>query len=220
VHHRIANQLGLPVATIRTQIATTNEGPDVLSKEAATHALEETAARIIAIAQWSRQQVDLAQHGVFDLANLLVQNCAELGAALSLADRVRFSHQMGSNCCVNGDEAPVLGLVVGEIVMNAVKYAHPTGIPVEIVVACSATPEGRPCIEIYDDGVGLPQGFDEARDAGGGLKIIRSLVEKIGAELSMQSSDLGLSFHILLPFRSPPAAIRRGADECHPGVVQ
>ena len=56
-------------------------------------------------------------------------------------------------------------------------------------------------IEIGDDGIGLPEGFEESRDGGAGFKIIRTLAQNIGAELKIQSDDLGLSFRITLPRR-------------------
>src|ERR1700691_4176879 len=110
---------------------------------------------------------------------------------------------------VNADQASGLTLVMSEIVMNAVKYAHPTGIPVEISIACTTARDGGVMLVVADDGVGLPEGFDERRDAGVGLKVIRSLLQKIGARLDMESDDLGLSFRIALPpaSREPRAEV-------------
>ena len=66
-------------------------------------------------------------------------------------------------------------------------------------MTCMVAPDGSVVLEIGDDGVGLPEGFDHARDAGVGLKLIRSLVEKIGATVEIESDDLGLRFRIVLP---------------------
>ena len=65
------------------------------------------------------------------------------------------------------------------------------------------TPSGGLVPHIADDGVGLPEDFDEARDAGRGLKLVRGLVESAGGRLKMKSDQLGLSFSI-----EPPAAPR------------
>jgi two-component sensor histidine kinase len=54
-------------------------------------------------------------------------------------------------------------------------------------------------LHIADDGVGLPEGFDEKRDAGPGLRLVRGLVESVGGRLTLNSDPLGLGFSIELP---------------------
>jgi two-component sensor histidine kinase len=54
-------------------------------------------------------------------------------------------------------------------------------------------------VEIGDDGVGFPEDFDEWRDAGIGLRLVRSLVEGTGGSLAIKSDPLGLTFSIELP---------------------
>ena len=61
------------------------------------------------------------------------------------------------------------------------------------------TPDGGVALEIGDDGVGFPEGFVESRDAGVGLKLVRSLVENSGGRLETRSDALGLTFAIQLP---------------------
>lgn len=204
-NHRIANQLFLLVAMIHSQAVAVKKGPALLARDDASSMLAEMAARVIALAHLHRRLVDVPQAHEIDLPNLLIESCTELSKALALGERLRFRHALDSKCPVSAEQASVLSLLVGEIVMNAVKYAHPTGIPVEVTVACSVTRDGRSCVEISDDGVGLPEGFDERHNGGVGFKIIRSLAEKVGAELTTHSDDLGLSFSILLPSRETPA---------------
>lgn len=200
-HHRIANQLAVLAAMIEVQAVSFRRGADVVPKETVLSLLVDTAARITGMARVHRRLIDLPRGEDTDLSSLLIEGCLELANSMALGERVHFKHRLSSECRVGADEAAVLSLLVGEIVMNAIKYAHPTGIPVEISLSCATTQDGRPAIEIGDDGIGLPEGFDEARDGGAGFKIIRALAENIGAELKIQSDDLGLSFRILLPRR-------------------
>jgi two-component sensor histidine kinase len=93
----------------------------------------------------------------------------------------------------------MLTLAFSEIVTNAVKYAHPIGLPVEVSIASALAAEGGVVLQIADDGVGFPEGFDESRDAGVGLKLVRSLVENAGGCLATKSDELGLTFSIQLP---------------------
>jgi two-component sensor histidine kinase len=80
-----------------------------------------------------------------------------------------------------------------------VKYAHPSGLPVELSIVATTAPDGGAVLEIGDDGVGLPEGFEESRAAGKGLKLMRLLVENIGGGLNIKSHALGLTVAIRLP---------------------
>src|ERR1051325_1140341 len=200
-HHRIANQLAILAAMIQVQVASLRRGPGAVPKERALSLLEDTAARIAGMGHLQRRLIEMPRGGEVDLSRALIESCLELATSLSLGERVRFKHMLSSDCRIGANEAAVLHLLVGEIVMNAIKYAHPTGIPVEIGLSCATAQDGRLAIEIGDDGIGLPEGFEESRDGGAGFKIIRTLAENIGADLKIQSDDLGLRFRILLPGR-------------------
>ena len=200
-HHRITNHLALLVAMIRTQNAAIKKGPPTLTREDASGVLSEISANLVAMGHLHRQFVREPGSATVDLSDLLVESCSEMMAALSLGDRVLFRHEFTAPCEITADEASSLSLLLSEIVMNAIKYARPDGSRVEIDVSCRMTPEGYPAIEISDDGVGLPVGFDERSHGGAGFRIIRALAQKLQAKLSIESSFLGLSFRVLLPAR-------------------
>jgi len=103
------------------------------------------------------------------------------------------------------DEAQKISLIVVEILMNAIKYAHPTGVPIEMRVACTPTNDGI-MLEFDDDGVGLPEGFNVHLDGGVGFKTIRTLARELGATLQIESDYLGLSFRLSLPRMSAATA--------------
>ena len=72
-----------------------------------------------------------------------------------------------------------------------------------MTIGCHADCDGGLVIEAGDDGIGLPENFDTARDGGLGFKVIRSLVGQIGARLQIDSNELGLLFRIRLPREMP-----------------
>ena len=53
-------------------------------------------------------------------------------------------------------------LIICEIMTNAMKYAHPAGVPkVHMKVVCRfPLPDGSLFVSVSDDGVGLPEGFE------------------------------------------------------------
>lgn len=80
------------------------------------------------------------------------------------------------------DSATALGTVVNELVANAAEHAFgENGGRIEVRVTRDG--EGRPVIEVADDGHGLRTDYS----AGLGLSIVRRLVARAGATLDLQS---------------------------------
>jgi PAS domain-containing protein len=66
-------------------------------------------------------------------------------------------------------------------------------------VTCSQVREGWVTIEITDDGVGLPEGFDPATDGGTGFRVMRALSQRLQARLGFKSTSLGLRVSLRVP---------------------
>lgn len=204
--HRIANHLGTVMAMIRTQARAVRQGPVVVHRERVGRILDEALMKIVAISHLHRRLAVTTESGSVDLGDLLIEFVDEIVTSLGLANRLHVRHTIGGRCLVTKEQASKLILITSEVVMNAVKYAHPTDIPIEMTVSCRMTEDGRPMVEIADDGTGLPEGFDTERDGGFGFRLIRNLTKKIGASLRIESDALGLSFHLVLPSAAAPAS--------------
>ena len=76
-----------------------------------------------------------------------------------------------------------LAFIVNELITNAAKYGGG-----RITVSLESTP-GRHALSVSNDGPALPEGFDPAACTGLGMRIIRSFVERIGAELQVGRGD-------------------------------
>ena len=77
-----------------------------------------------------------------------------------------------------------LGFIANELITNAAKYG--TG---RITVSLEPNPEKGYALSVSNDGPGLPEGFDPAASEGLGMRIIRSLVKRIGGELQFGPGD-------------------------------
>ena len=69
---------------------------------------------------------------------------------------------------------------------------------------CFRRPGGAILIQIADDGVGLPEGFDPAKDGGLGMRMVRMLADQLGASLTFESTGIGLTVRLLIP---PPRPV-------------
>jgi two-component system, sensor histidine kinase PdtaS len=79
-----------------------------------------------------------------------------------------------------------LGFIANELITNAAKYG--TG---RITVSLQLNAERGYALSVSNDGPGLPEGFDPAACKGPGMRIVRSLVERIGGELRIDRGDNG-----------------------------
>lgn len=196
-NHRIANHLAIAAGMVSAQISTLRQGPPMLTRQAAEQMLRDTANRIHGIARLHRRLMREPGTGLIEISDLLLETIRQFASALSLDDRLSVCHSLASGCVLHARKAHTLTLIVGEIVLNAAKHAHPTGVPIEISVACTSSGNGTITVEICDDGIGLPEGFDTTKDGGFGFGLIRNLAQSIGARLQIESDDLGLCFRMV-----------------------
>jgi two-component sensor histidine kinase len=119
-------------------------------------------------------------------------------ALSSPEQRVRVIHT-GGDCLVLMRHVQPLVLILCEIFINAMKYAHPAGVPLIMTVDCEPAADGRLLLSISDDGVGLPDGFQPQMEGGMGFRVMYRLAQEIGCELQITSTHLGLNFRLSLP---------------------
>jgi two-component sensor histidine kinase len=205
-NHRIANSLTLLVSMVRMQAASVRRNPGPLPPAEVRLLLEGIAARINTVGQLHRLLSHVASDGVTNLKPHLHDVTNALVAALSSEDQmVRVEHS-GGDCMVLMRQVQPVILILCEVFINAMKYAHPAGVPLVMTVDCRAANDGRLVLTISDDGVGLPENFDLASHGGLGFKVMRSLAAEIGAEFQIETSNLGLSFRVSLPACSMASA--------------
>lgn len=93
------------------------------------------------------------------------------------------------------DEAIPFGLIVNELLSNALKYAFPQGRQGTITIRCLARDDGRISLIVADDGVGLPAGLDFRNTETLGLQLVQLLVRQLRGILEIEN-DGGASFAI------------------------
>jgi two-component sensor histidine kinase len=109
------------------------------------------------------------------------------------------------------DDAVSLGLIINELVTNAIKHAFSDRRAGHIRVGFEVDDE-KWCLSVEDDG----DGFNDRRKAGMGLDLVRGLSRQLGGELQVKSSKAGstfrLSFQQLKPTMRQPALVSGGWD--------
>jgi two-component sensor histidine kinase len=98
---------------------------------------------------------------------------------------------------VPSEDAVQLGIVVNELITNAVKHAYPPPHKGKIIVKLSAA-DDEIRLSVRDFGPGLAA--DGRGPSGLGMRLVRSLVEKRGGAVTLESGD-GLEVQVTLPDR-------------------
>jgi two-component sensor histidine kinase len=99
------------------------------------------------------------------------------------------------------DFAIPFGLIVNELVTNAVKHAQADVESPEVRVGLRLTGEGAVLL-VSDNGPGFPEGFDPESGTSLGMELVRSLVSQLRGSIEY-SSEGGATLRVVVP---PPAA--------------
>lgn len=198
-NHRVANSLALIASLVRMQAVRLEPATATMSYGEAAHLLDTVAARIATVGQLHRLLAYRHEGEAIDIASHLKEICWALIDALTSADRPVELEFDAPGCVVASRCVQPLSLIVSELVINAIKYAHPSGLGVRVSVGCRTTDDGTLVLTVADDGVGFPDGFDPHNDGGLGFRVVRSLAERLGACLDFESDRLGVRFRLALP---------------------
>lgn len=93
------------------------------------------------------------------------------------------------------NQAIPCGLIVNELVSNALKHAFPDDRPGKIVVTLGSESSGICDLSVCDDGLGLPHGLDTVNARTTGLAIVNALVHQLDAEMNIEPRD-PTCFHV------------------------
>ena len=166
IHHRVKNNLQTVSALLRLQSRR-------IEDPAASAALNEAVRRIASIALVHETLSSSTEASVAfdDVLDRLVTHALELSPRMGELNISRHG-ELGS---LDPRIATPLSLVVTELIHNALEHGlAESGANLTIEVSRL---EGSAEIIIFDDGVGLPDGFTILESANLGLQIVRTLTE-------------------------------------------
>jgi PAS domain S-box-containing protein len=137
-----------------------------------------------------------------DLATYVTDLCEALRPITEDAGRVSFDVSAEDGILVEADTAFALGIVLTELITNAVKYAFPSPRSGTIFAKAQRGEPGRVEVSIKDDGIGMAS----FREGSLGYGLVRSLVQQIDGTIAVQS-DPGLA--VTISFAASPTDERQ-----------
>ncbi len=178
LQHRVANSLQI-IASVLLQSAKRVE-----SDETRTH-LYDAHQRVMSVAAVQRQ-LAATTLGDVGLRTYFTELCQSIGASM-IRDHDQLTLEVSSDdSLATADVSVSLGLIVTELVINALKHAFPGGRKGKIIVGYHA--EGADwTLSVSDNGVGMPTDTASAK-SGLGTSIVAALAQQLNA--SVQGSDV------------------------------
>ncbi|MCA1458337.1 sensor histidine kinase [Bradyrhizobium sp. BRP22] len=199
--HRIANNLASLSAVIRLQRNAICKSGETFTTEQVSMLLDDIRARIQVTARLHKS-LALATSGNGVKLGDFLREISEMIATLGSEGKMYLSFENGCDGYIDPRHALHAGLITAELLTNASKYAHPSGLVVKVNVRCEARDDGSFMVEVTDDGVGFPENFDPATDGGLGFQLMRSLANGLNAELQFEHDDLGVRARLAKPKRA------------------
>jgi two-component sensor histidine kinase len=196
--HRIANNLTSLSGAVRLQRNAISKSGKSLDPGQACLLLDDIIARIEVTAKLHKSLAMAVNGNGVDLGHFL-QEIAEMIATLGPEGKMELTFHHTGDGYIDPRHALHAGLITAELLTNACKYAHPTGIPVKVKVHCDTNEDGSFFVAVTDDGVGFPEKFDPSADGGLGFQLMRALANGLDAELQFEHDSLGVCARLVKP---------------------
>jgi two-component sensor histidine kinase len=197
IHHRVKNNLQIISSLLNLQ-------KNYVTSSDCWNVLDESQNRVHSMALIHEKlyqtenltQIPFAEY-IQDLSHFLFRS---YGAE---PDRVKL--KVDSKAFLNIDTAIPCGLIVSELVSNALKYAFPGKENGEISIA-TAQENGMFELTVQDNGVGFPENLDFRNTQSLGMRLVNTLAKQLQGSIEMDRSR-GTLFRICFPSKMPAALL-------------
>jgi len=187
IHHRVKNNLQLISSLLSLQVR---------SRKGATvdQLVYEIQGRIHSIAllhEMLYQSGDLVHVNFGKYIETLAQTIVRYFGMNSRVD----VNVTAEDIKLSLDGSIYCGLLLNELITNAMKHAFPAGRKGTLNIAAGRNGESEVVLSVADDGVGLPESFDIANATSLGLELVQSLTTKLHGELEI-TGEKGSAFQL------------------------
>jgi two-component sensor histidine kinase len=178
IHHRVKNNLQVISSLLNLQATR-------LGDSRAIDALRDSQDRVRSMAlvhEKLYQSPDLAQIDFADYTRALTRSL--FGSYRDHVPGIALRTQI-DDTLMSVDIAIPCGLILSELVSNALKHAFPDGRSGEIIISLRAQ-EGSRVLTVADDGVGLPQEMEVLHPESLGLELVNTLATQLDGTLTWE----------------------------------
>jgi len=187
IHHRVKNNLQIVISLLNTQSA-------YLDNEDAVAAIRISQNRMHAMSlihQKLYQSDNMANIDMFWYVHELANHMME---SFDVRNRIEFLIDV-DKIYLNIVQAVPLGLILNEAISNSIKYAFPQKDKGIITVSLKKDDESMCTLNISDNGIGLPDGFDPEATNSLGMSLMIGLSNQIDGDFKILNNH-GVTINI------------------------
>jgi two-component sensor histidine kinase len=189
MHHRVANSLQIIASILLIKART------VQSEEIRLH-LEDAHQRVMSVATAQQQLQASGLNESIEIGPYLSKLCGSLAKSMVGERRPVSIKVQATSGAARSSEAVSLGLIVTELVINALKHAFSSGEAGEILV--SYDPQGSGWrLSVSDNGTGPGDDSAERPRIGLGTSIVEALARQLDATVQKSSGPQGTTVSIV-----------------------
>ncbi|MBE8970972.1 PAS domain S-box protein [Nostocales cyanobacterium LEGE 12452] len=188
IHHRVKNNLGIVSSLLQMQCRRTQD-PVV------TAILRDSQNRIASIALVHEKLYRSEDLADIDFAQYIPDLTTHLFDSYNVSSSQIQLHIQVNNASLDIETAIPCGLIINELVSNALKYAFVGNRGGKIEVKFYQQSASTLILIIRDNGVGLPENFDSKKTKTLGITLIQGLVKQLRGKLEIDSQQ-GTEFKI------------------------
>lgn len=183
VNHRVANSLAMVAALVGLQA-------NAVDNEEAKGALAETQARIQAIAGVHRHLYTTDDVRSVQIGDYLQSLAAELEATMQATGNDSRILVTVENIAIPTEKAASIGVIVTELVTNAIKYAYADRGRGDVRILMSRRNDQVIDLAVEDDGIGW-DGTGKPQGTGLGSRIVKAMAHGLGAQVAYHTAGAG-----------------------------
>ena len=182
LQHRVANSLQI-IASVLMQSARR-----VQSEETRLH-LHDAHSRVMSIAMLQKQLAVTELKSV-DLRTYFADLCRSISASMIDDPQGLTLETIVDDTTTNSDVSVSMGLIVTELVINAIKHAFPDQTVGGKITVSFAADEGSWLLFVSDNGAGIPAGKNRGKP-GLGTGIVEALSKQLEASVTVLEANPG-----------------------------
>jgi PAS domain S-box-containing protein len=188
IHHRVKNNMTVISSMLALHAKLIRDKQD-------RQIFDEACARIKAMAIIHEKLYQSGDMSKINAADFLSDILKEISSSYA-ADNGRIAVRTDiQDITLSIDDAIPLGLIINELVSNAMKHAFPELRQGEIKVDIALNGRGEVRLSVSDNGVGVPDDIDNRKSASLGLTLVDALVRQVQGELKLYN-DNGARFEM------------------------
>jgi len=192
IHHRVKNNLQVMVSLLNLQATRTDD-------LRTAHILEESKRRMLSMAIVHEQMYATQDFANINFKQYIETVIKEMMFSREIREKISFKKDL-SDVLLDIDTAIPCGLLLNELLSNALRHAFPGNRKGQINLSLRPQTEKLFELVVSDNGIGFPEHIDFQKSESFGLVLLKLLVKQVRGRIEL-IREKGTTFKIEIPLK-------------------